>query len=80
MMSNSADPIFSSIWIIASTLQDIDLRIHNVLGEVIFTETLTEFSGDYNRTVDMTPYPNAIYILQINTKEGMLNRKLVLEK
>jgi hypothetical protein len=64
----------------SNTKQDIDLRIHNVLGEVIFTETLTEFSGDYNRTVDMTPYPNAIYILQINTKEGMLNRKLVLEK
>ena len=64
----------------SNTKQDIDLRIHNVLGEVIFSESLTDFSGDYNRTVDMKPYPNAIYILQINTKDGMLNRKLVLEK
>ena len=29
----------------SNTKQDIDLRIHNILGEVIFTETLTEFSG-----------------------------------
>jgi hypothetical protein len=51
-----------------------------VLGEVIFSKTLTEFSGYYNKTVDMAQYPNAIYILQLKNKDGMLNRKLVLEK
>ena len=63
-----------------NTKQDIDLRIHNVLGEEIFNETLTDFSGDYNTAEDMTPYPNAIYILQLSTKDGMINKKLVLEK
>ena len=62
------------------TKQDIDLRVHNVLGEVIFSESLKEFNGDYNRSVDLSQYPNAIYILQLNTKDGMINRKLVLEK
>ena len=28
---------------------DIDLTVHNVLGEVIFSEKLTEFSEDYNK-------------------------------
>jgi len=76
---NPSDDIFNIVFN-SNTKQDIDLRIHNVLGEVIFSEKLTDFSGDYNRTVDMTGYPNAIYILQLNTKDGMLNRKLVLEK
>ena len=76
---NPSNNVFNIVFN-SNTKQDIDLRIHNVLGEVIFSETLTEFSGDYNRTVDMSAYPNAIYILQLNTKDGMLNRKLVLEK
>ena len=76
---NPSNDVFNIVFN-SNTKQDIDLRIYNIIGEEIFTETLTEFSGDYNRTVDMTPYPNAIYILQINTKDGMLNRKLVLEK
>tara|TARA_B100001115_G_scaffold125517_1_gene94088 strand:+ start:631 stop:879 length:249 start_codon:yes stop_codon:yes gene_type:complete len=58
----------------------IDLRVHNVLGEIIFSESLKEFNGDYNRSVDLSQYPNAIYILQLNTKDGMINKKLVLEK
>jgi hypothetical protein len=76
---NPSNDVFNIVFN-SNTKQDIDLKIHNVLGEVIFSETLTEFSGDYNRTVDMTPYPNAIYILQLNTRDGMLNKKLVLEK
>ena len=63
-----------------NTKQDIDLRVHNVLGEVIFSESLKNFNGDYNRSVDLSQYPNAIYILQLNTKDGMINKKLVLEK
>ena len=63
-----------------STKQDIDLRVHNVLGEVIFSESLKKFNGEYNRSVDLSQYPNAIYILQLNTKDGILNKKLVLEK
>ena len=76
---NPSNDVFNIVFG-SNSKQDIDLRIHNVLGEVIFTETLTEFSGDYNRTVDMTPYPNAIYILQLSTQDETSTKKLVLEK
>ena len=76
---NPSNDVFNIVFS-SNTKQDIDIRIHNIIGEEIFSETLTDFSGDYNTAVDMTAYPNAIYILQINTKDGMLNRKLVLEK
>ena len=35
---------------------------------------------DYNRSVDLSQYPNDINTLQLNTKDGILNKKLVLEK
>jgi hypothetical protein len=76
---NPSNDIFNIVFN-SNTKQDIDLRVHNVLGEVIFSESLKEFNGDYNRSVDLSQYPNAIYILQLNTKDGMINKKLVLEK
>ena len=76
---NPSNDVFNIVFN-SNTKQDIVLKVHNVLGEVIFSESLKDFSGDYNTAVDMTAYPNAIYILQLNTKDGMLNRKLILEK
>ena len=59
--------------------QDINLTIHNILGEVIISETLRSFSGDYSSRINMSQYPNAIYILKLTTNNGMINRKLTLE-
>ena len=76
---NPSNDIFNIVFN-SNTKQDIDVRVHNVLGEVIFSESLKDFNGDYNRSVDLSQYPNAIYILQLNTKNGILNKKLVLKK
>jgi len=67
--------VFSS-----ATKQDINLSVHNALGEVIFSESLKDFNGDYRTCVDLSEYPNAIYIFQLNTKDGIINKKLVLER
>ena len=63
-----------------NTKQEIDLIVYDLLGEVLYSESLMDFSGQYYRTIDMTAYSNAIYILQIGTKDGILNKKLILEK
>ena len=76
---NPSNDIFNIVFD-TNTKQDIDLRIHNVLGELIFSESLKDYNGDYNRSIDLSQYPNAIYLLQLNTKDAMLNKKLVLEK
>ena len=47
---------------------------------VLLIETLLDFIGDCNRTVDLATYSKAIYILQINTKNAMVNGKLNLQK
>ena len=75
---NPSNDIFN-IEFNTNTKQDIDLRVHNVLGEVIFSESLKDFNGDYNKSIDLSQHPNAIYILKLNTKDGMINKKLILE-
>ena len=60
--------------------QDINLSVHNILGKVIISESLKYFNGDYSTSVDLSEYPNAIYIFQLKTKNGMINKKLVLER
>ena len=76
---NPSNDIFNIVFN-TNTTQDIDLKVHNVLGEVIFSELLKNFNGKYNKSVDLSQYPNAIYILQLNTQDGMINKKLLLEK
>ena len=76
---NPSNGIFNIVFN-SNTKQDIDLRVYNILGEVIFSDSLKDFNGDYNRSVDLSQYPNAVYILQLNTKDVIINKKLVLEK
>ena len=76
---NPSSDVFNIVFN-CNTKQDIDLRIYSIIGKEMFHETLTEFSGGYNRTIDMTSYSNAIYILQLSTKYGISTKKLILEK
>ena len=76
---NPSNDVFNIVFN-SNTKQDIDLIVHNVLGEVIFSESIKNFNGDFNRGVDLSQHPNAIYILKLNTKDGFINKKLVLEK
>ncbi|MBT4217376.1 MAG: T9SS type A sorting domain-containing protein, partial [Flavobacteriales bacterium] len=59
--------------------QDLELRIINVIGEVIYTENLNEFVGAYTKQVDLSTYTNGVYFLQITTDNGVINNKLILQ-
>ena len=60
--------------------QNIDIQIHNLLGEVIYSESLKDIIGSHKQIIDLSQYANAMYILQINTDKGKLKRKLIVEK
>ena len=59
--------------------QDITLRIRNIVGEEIYIEELKEFDGTYTKAISLENYPKAVYFLEINTKQGTINKKLVLQ-
>ena len=60
-------------------VQDLDVRIINVIGEVVYTENLNEFVGEYTKQVDLATYTKGVYFLEITTNDGLTNKKLILQ-
>ena len=60
-------------------IQDLEVRIINVIGEVVYTENLEEFVGEYTKQVDLATYTKGVYFLEITTDNGVINKKLILQ-
>ena len=59
--------------------QGYKLSVMSVLGEVLYAETLNDFIGVYSKQVSLSNYSKAIYFLEIETNEGRVNKKLILQ-
>ena len=59
--------------------KDIGIKIVNVLGGRIFEERLYNFKGDFSEKIRLTDYTKGIYFLQIETAEGVIIKKLILQ-
>ena len=59
--------------------QSIEVKIINVIGEVVYTENLEQFVGEYTKQVDLATYTKGIYFLEITTDNGVINKKLILQ-
>ena len=60
-------------------IQNLEVRIINVIGEVVYTEDLNQFVGQYTKQVDLASYTKGIYFLEITTDNGVVNKKLILQ-
>ena len=61
-------------------VQNLDVKIINVVGEVIYIENLEQFVGEYTKQIDLTTYTKGIYFLEITTtNDGVINKKLILQ-
>ena len=75
---NPSENVFN-ISFTSEKTQDYTLSIRNVLGELLYTEMLSDFTGAYSKKVALTNYAKTIYFLEIETKEGKINKKLLLQ-
>lgn len=55
------------------------LNMFNLNGQVVFTENLYQFVGNYTKTIDVSQFPKGIYNLQLISSGGLLNKKVVIE-
>lgn len=58
--------------------QDLEIKLLNVIGQVIYEEKLSKFSGVYQKTIDVGKQAAGIYNLQILTENGTINKKLII--
>jgi hypothetical protein len=59
--------------------QDLEVRIINVVGEVIISEDLQQFIGEYTKQVNLVTYTKGVYFLEIEMDDGIINKKLILQ-
>ena len=62
----------------SETVQDLKVRILNVVGEVIVSDELEQFVGEYTKQINLNENAKGIYFLEIETNDGIINKKLML--
>jgi hypothetical protein len=59
-------------------VQDLEVRVINIVGEVVYTEDLQQFVGEYTKSIDLTNYTKGVYFLEIKTNNSTVNKKLIV--
>ena len=60
-------------------IQDLSIRILNLVGAEIYREEKQEFIGEYTKQINLDNYGKGIYFLEIATNNGVVNKKLILQ-
>ena len=59
--------------------QNLTLRVFNSVGDIIFIDNLESYIGEYKKQISLKEYSKAIYLLEIKTDDGIVNKKLILQ-
>ena len=63
----------------SDTKQDLKVRIFNVIGEELINENLEQLIGEYTKQINLSDNAKGIYFLEIETNDGVVNKKLILQ-
>ena len=75
---NPSDDVFN-ISFSSEKVQDLKIRILNVIGAQVYTEDRENFVGEYTKQMSLDKYRKGIYFLEIETNNGIINKKLILQ-
>lgn len=59
---------------------DLTVEVVNSLGQSIFTDEVTNFSGTYRRDMDITSMSSGVYILKVGRGDTVTSHKIVYNK
>ena len=75
---NPTNDIFN-VSFVSEEIQSISIRVLNIVGEVIYEESLDQFVGEYTKQISLSDYSKGIYFLEINNDKGTINKKIILQ-
>ena len=75
---NPSNDVFN-ISFTSESIQDLRVRVLSIVGEELIVEDLQQFIGEYTKKVSLNENANGIYFLEIETKDGIINKKLILQ-
>ncbi|QIX61807.1 T9SS type A sorting domain-containing protein [Hymenobacter lutimineralis] len=56
----------------------LELRVLNIIGTVVYRETVTELSDRFTRTLDLSKFASGLYYVKLDTDNTSTMRKLVI--
>ena len=60
-------------------VQDLKVKVLSLTGEELVLEDLQQFVGEYTKSISLKNHSKGIYILEIETNDGVINKKLILQ-
>lgn len=61
------------------TTQDINIRLADATGKLVFAENEKAFNGTYEKSLNLSQMAKGIYFLSITGDKGVYNRKVVVK-
>jgi hypothetical protein len=56
----------------------MELRIMNVIGNVVYRELMTEPDDRFTKTIDLTKYANGLYYVKLQSEDFSEIRKIII--
>jgi len=60
-------------------VQTVEMRLVNVTGEAVYSNVLTNVNGTVNNNIDVSTFAKGIYILNLRSAEGTVNKKVIVK-
>jgi len=60
-------------------LKDLEIRITDVTGRVVFTKDVGKASGAYRENIDISNYAKGMYLLQIKSDDVVVSRRVTIQ-
>tara|TARA_B110000003_G_scaffold276231_1_gene321634 strand:- start:197 stop:3646 length:3450 start_codon:yes stop_codon:yes gene_type:complete len=61
----------------SNSSQNINLKLVNSFGQILDSENLKKFKGEYFKVISLKKYSKGLYFLQISTDKGVVNKKII---
>ena len=69
-------PVTENVYVaFESNSADIELKVHDVLGKVIYSETFNELNGKFLESIDLSGKAPGLYFLELRTESSFAVRK-----
>jgi len=75
---NPSSDVFN-VSFVSDKVQDLNIRVVNMIGEVVYVEGLEKFVGEYTKQININSFTKGVYFLEITTNNGVVNKKIVLQ-
>jgi hypothetical protein len=61
-----------------SKTQNLTVRVVNMNGQLVYSDAVGQYTGQYKNTIDLSNVAKGVYFVQLITDQGTINRKVVL--